>query len=140
MGAGKTGDETASTQSTEVTGHLVGAVGAEQLVDESAQLAIAEGLELQAEETEGSKGSPKRSAETRWQSAMVGHWRSCSCSVARAQSSASRSVVRRRRLTVWPIALSFGMLAMPLGIAKSAGSLMVVSVRRARTSLKYCLT
>ncbi len=84
--------------------------------------------------------SPKRSAEARWPATFTGWWIPLNRSSPSQQSWLIRWTSSRRRLAWKPTSRRAGRFFSRLPMAKSLALLIVVSVRRARFSLWYCLT
>ena len=87
------------------------------------------------------RGSPHRRAGARWSSSStVGRTTRSTVWEAMAQCSATRSRARIRWFTFLPMVRRRSRLISRFPTRKSFALFIVVSVRRARSSLKYCFT
>ncbi len=139
-------DEAPAAQPSQVVCHLVGSVGvSEERLDEAAQVPMAEAMDLKPIVAERcQQGHDARIAEAQSRDAIaVGEQGSLETReiFAVALTAVGETLAAsRRRLAPWPMVLSCQKFGRALPTPKSAGSLTVVSVRRAWPSLKYCLT
>ena len=149
MGVRDAFDEAVGAESSQVVGDLAGGDGVgsrpAELGGERAEVAVGEAVELGRKVSSADSRAwlrcwPSRSPGMRVPVAvMTGSVMVCRASVPVIGSWLSRWTRSRRRLAEKPISRSAGRLVSRFPISKSRVSLMVVSVRRARPSLWYCL-